>query len=98
MFVRNLLFDLACVCLLLVSLSVLNNKMNAQNPCSFDWTDGLEKYPVYCRKGYGVIGKDSMVNFFVLNAFIGFEALAIYFFHFKLHTHLYTDVCTIIQH
>nr|XP_034308155.1 probable histone-lysine N-methyltransferase set-23 [Crassostrea gigas] len=37
--------------------------MNAQSPCSFDWTDGLEKFPVYCRKEDGVQGKDSMFQY-----------------------------------
>lgn len=52
--------------------------MNAQSPCSFDWTDGLEKYPVYCRKEDGMQGKDSMVNSFVLNTVSGSEALTIF--------------------
>lgn len=52
--------------------------MNAQSPCSFDWTDGLEKYPVYCRKEDGIEGKDSMVNSFVLNTVSGSEALTIF--------------------
>lgn len=65
--------------------------MNAQSPCSFDWTDGLEKYPVYCRKGDGVQGKDSMVNSFVLNTVSGSEALTI-FLSLACTVHLYNLV------